>query len=240
MSELAFNLNGDPFEVPAAATRWRVKKMKPKGPPEVVFGRDGIPLTLSIDAGMDELRHEARADGRYRLDLIDDLGQPVPGAMSGYVCVQPDESAPAPAPVARLAPSDNAVIEAMRMNAEAMQMTIDLARSIVDRFPSVMDSTAGILRAADGAGLPAREPRGLPEPSNDDDDDEIESEEVAPKPNGWMGLLETLIPLVAPAIKSAGPAARSRSPAAWVRCSTAGARAPRPARQHRTPRVRRA
>jgi hypothetical protein len=201
MSELAFNLNGDPFEVPATATRWRVKKMKPKGPPEVVFGRDGTPLTLSIDAGMDELRHEARSEGRYRLDLVDDFGQPIPGAASGYVCVHADEPSPELAPLTKL-PSENAVIEAMRMNAEAMRMNTELARSIVDRFPAVMDSTAGILRAADGAGLPAREPRGLPEPAAEDDD-EPETDEVAPKPNGWMGLLETLIPLVAPAIMSA-------------------------------------
>ena len=209
MSELAFNLNGDPFEVPAGATRWRVKKMKPKGPPEVVFGRDGIPLTLSIDAGMDELRHEARAEGRYRLDLVDDLGQAIPGAASAYVCVQPDGSAAELAPLARPLPSENAVIEAMRMNAEAMRMTTELARSIIDRFPAVMDSTAGILGAADGAGLPAREPRALPEPPDDDDDeladddDEPQAEAAAPKPSGWMGLLETLIPLVAPVVMSA-------------------------------------
>jgi hypothetical protein len=127
--------------------------------------------------------------------------------------------------------------EAMRMNAEAMRMNIELARSSVDRFPAVMDSTAGILRAADGAGLPAREPRRLLEPA--EGDDEPQTEEVAAKPNGSMRLLE-MIPRVAPAIMSSVASGKSRSPAAWVRCSTTGARASRPVRQHRTPRARRA
>jgi hypothetical protein len=30
MSELAFNLNGEPFEVPSAAFGWRVRRLKPK------------------------------------------------------------------------------------------------------------------------------------------------------------------------------------------------------------------
>jgi len=49
MSELAFNLNGEPFEVPGTAISWRVRKLKPKGAPEVVYGREGTPLVLPID-----------------------------------------------------------------------------------------------------------------------------------------------------------------------------------------------
>src|SRR5438874_1332504 len=50
MSELAHNLNGESFEVPPAAVAWRVRKLKAKGAPEVVYGREGIPLILPIDA----------------------------------------------------------------------------------------------------------------------------------------------------------------------------------------------
>ena len=48
MSDLAFNINGEPFEVPATASGWRVRRMKLKGPPEVVYGRDGLPLVLPL------------------------------------------------------------------------------------------------------------------------------------------------------------------------------------------------
>ena len=44
MSELAFNANGESFEIPATVTGWRVRRMKPRGAPELVYGRDGRPL----------------------------------------------------------------------------------------------------------------------------------------------------------------------------------------------------
>ncbi len=58
MSELAFNINGEAFEVPANATGWRVRRMRAKGSPEVVYGREGTPLILPIDAELDDLRSE--------------------------------------------------------------------------------------------------------------------------------------------------------------------------------------
>jgi integrase len=64
MSELAFNVNGEAFEVPATAAGWKVKRMKAKGAPGVVYGRDGLPLVLSVDAGIDELRAEVDQPGR--------------------------------------------------------------------------------------------------------------------------------------------------------------------------------
>ena len=56
MSELAFNANGDTFEVPANVTGWRVRRMKPRGAPELVYGKDGRPLTIGIEAEIEELR----------------------------------------------------------------------------------------------------------------------------------------------------------------------------------------
>lgn len=167
MSELAFNLNGDPFEVPPNAVGWRVRKMKTKGAPEVAYGRNGQPLVLPLEADIDDLRSEVGTTGRYRLDPVDDSGKPIANAQAGYVYVH--DVAPAAsvttantttlAPLA--SPSDNVVVEAMRMNAE-------IARAVVDRFPQMMEAAATLLRAADGAGIPARDPRGA--------DDEIEGD----------------------------------------------------------------
>jgi hypothetical protein len=211
MSELAFNLAGEPFEVPGVAVGWRVRKLKRKGAPEVVYSRDGIPLTLPIDADMedlrDDLRHEAHPEGRYRLDPLDDHNRMIPNAPAGYVYLHSAEPVVQPAPVPAAPPvplgSDQAVIEAMRMNTE-------LARTIIERFPAMLDSAAGLLRAADGAGMPARTPRALPEPIEVEDkledelEDELETEaEVVPKASGWASLLEALIPVVAPAIVNA-------------------------------------
>jgi hypothetical protein len=171
MSELAFNLNGDPFEVPPNAVGWRVRKMKTKGAPEVAYGRNGQPLVLPLEADIDDLRGEVGTTGRYRLDPVDDSGKPIANAQAGYVYVH--DVAPA-APVSTASattlaplpsPSDNVVVEAMRMNAE-------IARAVVDRFPQMMEAAATLLRAADGAGIPAREPRGGVDDEIDVDEDD--------------------------------------------------------------------
>jgi len=175
MSELAFNLNGDPFEVPHNAVGWRVRKMKNKGAPEVAYGRNGQPLVLPLEADIDDLRAEVGTVGRYRLDPIDDTNKPIANAPAGYVFVHDTAhatashtTAAAALPLAPLpSPSENVVVEAMRMNAE-------IARAVVDRFPQMLEAAATLLRAADGAGLPSREPRG------DADDETEEGEEAHP------------------------------------------------------------
>src|SRR5260221_5109667 len=116
MSELAFNLSGEPFEVPSAAIGWRVRKMKPKGAPEVVYSRDGIPLILPIESDIDDLRRAARSEGRYRVDPVDEHNRMIAGAAAGYVCVQPGEVNSDAAPLASRATSDNVAIEAMKLN----------------------------------------------------------------------------------------------------------------------------
>jgi len=217
MSDLAFTLSGEPFEVPDTAGGWRVRRLKPKGAPDVVYGLEGIPLVLPIDADMADLRREARTEGRYRLDLVDDHNRGIPNTSAAYVCIHASELPAEPSPTARpVSPStDHAVIEAMRLNTE-------LARSIVDKFPLMLESAAALVRAADGAGMPARVPRALPEPrerveddedeedededeEEDEGEDEVEIEETPPKAkaSSWAGLLETLIPFVAPAIMNA-------------------------------------
>ena len=213
MSDLAFTLSGEPFEVPNTAGGWRVRRLKPKGAPDVVYGLEGIPLVLPIDADMADLRREARTEGRYRLDLVDDHNRVIPNTSAAYVCIHASEPPAEPSPTARPVPpsTDHAVIEAMRLNSE-------LARSIVDKFPLMLESAAALVRAADGAGMPAREPRALPEPrerqededeeaedEEDEDEGEVEMEDPASKAkaSSWAGLLETLIPFVAPALMNA-------------------------------------
>jgi hypothetical protein len=189
MSELAFNVNGEPFEVPAGATGWRVRRLKQKGAPEVVYGRDGLPLVLGIDAGLDELRAESNVPGRYRLDPVDDAGKPVASAQAGYVFVHAEyRNAETASPVVLPAASDSIVIEAMRMNAE-------IARSVVDRFPQMVEAAATLLRAADGAGLPKREPRDL-----DLDDGEEEDAPKAAPASPTFELINNLVAQVIPMV----------------------------------------
>lgn len=200
MSELAFNLNGEPFEVPDAAVAWRVRRLKRRGAPEVLYGREGTPLVVPIDVDMDDLRREVRSEGRYRLDPVDDRNRTISDAPAGYVCIYASEPTVVPAPLTRPAvpAADHVLLEAMRMNTE-------LARTIVDKFPLMLDSVAALVRAAGDAGMTTRPPRALPEPreEEDDDNDEPETEDSAPKATGWIALLQTLAPMIGPVISAA-------------------------------------
>ncbi|HEY3808037.1 MAG TPA: hypothetical protein VGL61_35895 [Kofleriaceae bacterium] len=167
MSELAFNQSGDPFALPEHVSGWRVKRMKPRGAPELVYGTDGHPLVIDRAADMDDLRAAVGQAGRYRLDAVNDEGQIATGVPIAYVhVVQLDEKAGAPVGATPIiSAQDGALVEAMRLNTS-------LARTVIDQFPAMMMGTAEILRAADGAGLPARQSRiiDIADPSDEDDD----------------------------------------------------------------------
>ena len=172
MSELAFNSNGDSFDVPANVTGWRVRRLKPRGAPELVYGRDGRPLTIPIESDIPELREAVSGVlGRYRLDPVNDDGKVVDSVPAAYVQVVKAERNAADAVAQLPAPRD----EADGVIREAMRPNTELARAVVDRFPEMMTAAAELLRAADGAGLPKREPRGF---ASDDDDEDTQ-------PNGF-------------------------------------------------------
>ena len=170
MFELAFTVSGDSFEVPALVTGWRVRRMKPRGAPELVYGRDGRPLMVPIDADVDDLREAVSGVlGRYRLDPVNDDGKLVDAVPAAYIHVVKGEN------TAELVTSPAHEDSRSDVLREAMRMNTELAKSVIDRFPEMMHSAAELLRAADGAGLPARHPcsadiADAPNPSLDDDD----------------------------------------------------------------------
>lgn len=164
MSELAFNANGEAFEVPANVTAWRVRRMKPRGAPELVYGSDGRPLIVPIEATIDDLREAVGSAGKYRLDPVNDDGKCVEAVPPAYVQVVRQLRNAEPTTAIATSPSEDTLREAMRMNTE-------LARSVIDRFPEMMTAAAELLRAADGAGLPRRPPRDTDIDDEDEDDD---------------------------------------------------------------------
>lgn len=156
MSELAYNVTGDRFEPPASASFWRVRRLKPggRGTPDVVFGPDGAPLMLPIDAELADFRGAVKnAPGRYRLDPVDETYKSCEEGCPAYLCI--DDTPDAGGHQAAAAPNHDVIRELVRANTE-------MVRSIADKFSAVMDSAAALIRAADGAGLPAREPSQLP------------------------------------------------------------------------------
>lgn len=221
MSELAFNANGEAFEIPANVTGWRVRRMKPRGAPELVYGEDGRPLVVAIEATIDDLREAVGTAGKYRLDPVNDDGKCIDSVPPAYVQVTRQARNAETALAAPSATSDDTLREAMRMNTE-------LARSVIERFPDMMTAAAELLRAADGAGMPRRLPRELPEQIEDYEEDEVVA---APASSPAFDLLNTLVAQIVPIVVSgiaskglpkldgvldwrkAGPTAQAKAPA---------------------------
>ena len=197
MNELAFNANGDSFDVPATVTAWRVRRMKPRGAPELVYGRDGRPLTVPIETDIDELREAVGHAGKYRLDPINDDGKCVENVPPAYVQVVKAERTET---TAAIAPSGSGMEDLLR---DAMKHNAELSMCLIGRFPEIMSGTAELLRAADGAGLPARKPREI-EVADDDDDDDDEESLVVPSTPGidLNALIAQIVPMVIGAFMS--------------------------------------
>lgn len=217
MSDLAYNANGEPFELPEAMAGWRVRKLKAKGAPEVVYGRDGLPLFLPVEADIEDVRREAREVGRYRLDPVDDRKRAILNAEASYVCVPSVDLAPDPA-----AASHAAVLQVELLSRlidallESQKQHAELARMYVSQFPVIVDALCSVIRAAGYAGLPQRATHMVPvmadaappehEHGSDIDDDEGDERgeakpiaQVEPK-DSWPKVLQSLLDHVGPSL----------------------------------------
>jgi len=187
MSELAYSINGETFDLPATATAWRVRRMKPRGAPEVVYGKDGTPLIVPIEAGLEELRNTVGTSGRYRLDAINDKGHTVEDLPAAYVVVAAREQAPANEH------RNSADGGASYVMVEAMRLNTELAKAVVERFPQMVEAAASLLRAADGAGLPQRR---ASEIATDVDGDDESDDAVVPAGFDLNALVAQVVPML--------------------------------------------
>jgi len=185
MSELAFDLEGEPFAFSPRTQRLRVRRFRnpgQRGAPEVVHGGDGGQLYVSPSCSYLEFRKlVGNLPGRYRLDQCDDTGAAVDDEPPAYVTIM--ETPRNAAWSEGVDPRDTIIRDLAQTNAE-------IAKTIAERFASVMGAAAEILRAADGAGLPRREPPPVPprdengdgdEPEDDDDIDDDSDDDIKEK-----------------------------------------------------------
>ncbi len=232
MSELAYDVEGDRFEVPALATGWRVRRFRnigARGAPEVVFGDDGRPLVLPVDAGIDEFRGAVAAvPGRYRLDPVDTHGRAIEKVPAAYLQFG-DALRAANGGVAVSTPGTDAMLgEVVRANAEMVKV-------IAEKFGSVMEAAATLLKAADGAGLPARKPHeplrnavGEGEDDGDDQEEDDEEEEGEPGFGDFLGQIMPLVQMVmARGSAKASHPVRNAAPIIEVPSAAAESKAPK-------------
>jgi hypothetical protein len=172
MSELAFTVTGDTFDVPSTVTAWRVRRLKPRGAPELVYARDGRPLTLPIEADLDDLHEAVTTPGKYRLDPIGDDGKGVENVPAAYIQVakgernggvdHATERVTDPRVDSTVAGLGQAVVEAVRLNAEALRQNAEISMRAVDRLPQLMEAMTTMLNVATGTQLYALQQREVP------------------------------------------------------------------------------
>jgi hypothetical protein len=197
MSELAFDMNGDPIVLPAHAQHWRVRRFRSpgsRGAPEIVASRDGAPLILPIDIGFLEFRELVEdVPGRYRLDPLDEGRKIISNAPAAYLTI-----AEMPRNGGGMAPPNpetpESVLQSLaRANVEMARVNADVSRNIADRFAGIMQAAAEVIRAADGAGIVARQPLELPAVDDQGDGDDVGSEDMEPT---FAGLAAQILPMI--------------------------------------------
>lgn len=144
MFELAFDVEGNPIEVPSAAVSWRVRKQGLRGRPEVVYGRDGLPLIVPIDATLAELRSAVQLEGRYRLDPVDGQRREIAGVRSAYVRLGPPAGPAAACAATSSSVSSDAAETVIRAN-------LELAKTILGQVELLLGVARGLLRTAEDA-----------------------------------------------------------------------------------------
>jgi hypothetical protein len=177
MSELHFDAEGEPVRVPADAEELRVRRFrKPgeRGACEVVHGAVGAPLFVPADTSYLEFRKLVdNVPGRYRLDPVDESRRACSGSVPLYVTIDPHRNGSTTAD-----DRDSLSRELVRAHVEMMRNNNETMNNLASHFASMMTATAEILRAADGAGLPRRDPPPpVTTPADDDDEDDQEEED---------------------------------------------------------------
>jgi len=147
MSALAFTAQGDTFDVPETVEAWRVRRLRQRGAPELVYGRDGLPLTVPIEFDIAMLRDAVGGVlDRYRLDPLDVHGKVIEDVPIAYVQVVAREPEPEPVPppngpyaAVRCAPPMSVACLRARATSSTLAMMMmtrrTTSRSATTRFP---------------------------------------------------------------------------------------------------------
>lgn len=198
--DLAFDREGNPFRFRSQTRKLRPRRWKhagQRGTCAAVLDPDGEQLLIDADADFAEFRAAVRnSPGFYRLDQCDGDGIAIEDAPPAYVTI---ESARNASMQSESDPRD-AIIR------DLAQALADSNRTLTEQFSSVMNATAVVLRAADGAGLPRREPPPPPasapdspddDEDSDDDEDHDDADEHRPEPAEKLwAIIEQMLPSI--------------------------------------------
>ena len=123
---LLFDADGVPLKLPPNAHRLRVRRLaRHAGRPKMLIDSDtGRPLEIELDTQYEEFCDLVGHSGRYRLEVIDEQGRPIPRCVAITVVELGDapESAPPPTnPVDVLAMAMQLVDKCVQSNTRVME-----------------------------------------------------------------------------------------------------------------------
>ncbi len=154
MIELATNQNGERVPLHADMAECKVMRQfhgKPGGLSNVA-GSNGMQLYIPRGTTTDEFRqYVGHVPARYRLVQVDKDRRAIPGAEAFHLEILDASSAGS-------GRSDSGDHDERDYVRELVRANADMVKVVAERFAGMMDAAATLIRAADGAGLPAREP----------------------------------------------------------------------------------
>jgi hypothetical protein len=131
----------------------------------------------------------------------------------GYVCIHEGEPTAFAEPTALVAKPTPVVATADQALVEAMRIQAALAQSVVEKFSMMLEASAILLRAAQNAGMPQRLPRFFLDAAENENENEGELQadpepqsepaQAAPKATGLPAIIETIVAAGTPALINA-------------------------------------
>jgi hypothetical protein len=175
MHELANDINGDPVEVPEAARFWRLRRhLGGRGASVVVTNEDNAAVMLPIGASYAEFHDAVRgAAGKYTLYPCDGDGRPMKGAAVAHVFIS---EGPRNSNVAAQ-PGGDALTQLIGLLRETVDANTAMCKEVIGKYAGTLTSNAELIRAVDGAGVPARQ---APATADLEDDEEDDGDEYEP------------------------------------------------------------
>jgi hypothetical protein len=151
MSELAFDVEGEPIDVPRDAVAWAVRRVAIRGRPQRMYTGQGLPLFLPITAGIEELRRTVQAEGRYFLDPVDEHQRRIAVAKTAYVWLRPQPVEGNLAPAVPTAPPGAVAQGTAEELAALAQACLALAQQITAAVPVLLGMADALVRTSQDA-----------------------------------------------------------------------------------------
>jgi len=186
---LAFDVDGNPLDVPEDAESWRVRRNGGRGRPRAIFDSEtGLQLDIPITSKIEDLIERVPDPDRYRLEAVDRDGRIIPGLVA---IVEVAEVASTP--------EQDAAKKESTPETEALREMTTFARQLVDannRTMQALASAFGTVHPVQPPVAPIVFEQPVPAPAQE-----------GMKPEQIMSMVMQLAPMVVSAFKSAVSAA---------------------------------